>query len=129
VTLSAVLDTELPNDQITQAVRVSAVIGYLPSAHRSQRTLRVPALAAAASAVLEVPTFAKSLTLLGNIAGWTFTLEQSAVKNFASVISTEIIPVAPPHVEVPLANDTRYVRITNGAGAPVDVRAIFNLSL
>ena len=124
--LTAFLD--VPDQDVQTEVRVGAFVSYLPVTRAAQRTLRVNGLANAASVILAVPKFAKHVQLLSSPAS-TFLLEQAVDAAAGTVVSVSATLATPPYTEIPLLGETRYVRITNTGGAPVNLRALFGLFL
>ena len=105
------------------------MVSYLPRgghARGPQRTLRA-VLDDAAAIVLPVPRFAHSVTLLGTVPPATFTLEQYRDQAATFLVAKTLIPAMPPFYEVPITNESRYVKITNTSGSAQRMSAIFQL--
>jgi hypothetical protein len=128
LTVTAELDLD-DGEVPAQVVRVGAFISYLPRgghARGVQRTLRA-VVENAASVVFPIPRFAYSVTLLGSATPQGFTLEQYRDAAATVLVAKTLIPTTPPFYEVPLSNETRYVKITNTSGAQQRCSAIFQL--
>ncbi len=125
--LAAQLD--VPDDEVLFPIVARAFISYLPMANsrQSQRTLRAT-LGIGASVVMPVPMFGQIVTLLGSAPGSAFVLEQYRDALATMLVATQPVPAVPPNYDIPLANETRYVKITN-TGPITTVRAIFGLYL
>lgn len=122
-------------DDDTGQVQVGAVMGYMPRGqHDAQRTLSADLAAVAETpanvVLLPVPEFAKSVTFLVQPTA-TFKLEQLDDAAGTVVLSTiaAVAPAVPPTVVFPLANRTRYLRLTNAGAAALLVSAVFGLAL
>lgn len=130
ITLTAAIDDGVPDDEITSAIRIGAFVVYMPhnKSVPAQRTLRNAAMAMNDTVVLAVPRFASAVKLLGSIVGATFTIEQYRDAAATMLVSANTIPIAPPYYSTPIANETRYVKVTN-TGAATALRAIFELTV
>jgi hypothetical protein len=114
-----------------RAARVGAFVCYIPMTRGAQRTKRTGALDLNASVIIEIPKFAKSLTLLSTLTAAAALLEFSTDALAANIIAqvgvvtnnlpTQVVPVLP--------NEARYVKLTNLALAGVSFRAVFGLYL
>lgn len=128
--VDAVLEESVPdNTQIT--MNVSAFLGYLPMGRTrgAQRTIQAGIIAAAGSVIIAVPHFANRIEVQGAALGVTYDVEQFPDFAAGTLLAAASIPAPAPVRSVPLVNRTRYVRITNTSGAPVDTRATFHLAV
>jgi hypothetical protein len=128
--LQAFIDA--PDADAQYPVKVIAMASYMPVPHarQAQRTLRATlaqAQGVGSSVVLPIPRFAQTVTLLSDSPAATFTLSQCTDKLGANVIVQQTIPVSPPCHDIPLVNETRFLKIANLLNAGVKLRAVFGL--
>lgn len=131
LSLEAVIDTDTM-DEFDVAVRVAAFATYLPRPGNTpvRRTLRTNSLVNGAAVIQELPKFASTLQVLSTTAAATYRVEQFRDRLAAQLISQTTLAAAPPYQEIPIANDTRYVRITNTSGGTVvQTSVLYRLSL
>jgi hypothetical protein len=116
---------------------VGAVVAYMPHgvARYAQRTIPIalPANAgeppAPVPVTIPIPAFARDVTFLSNPAVMLL-VEQLVDRAGTVVVAVDSINLTtPPRVVLPLANRTRYLRVSQDEDAPASVSAVFGLSV
>jgi hypothetical protein len=78
---------------------------------------------------IPIPAFARDVTFLSNPAVMLL-VEQLVDRAGTVVVAVDSINLTtPPRVVLPLANRTRYLRVSQDEDAPASVSAVFGLSV
>jgi hypothetical protein len=129
VEVTAAVDNDAPGNGSPTAdpptfhpVLVGATIGYVPPATRPVTRTRYAAFAGAGAVTVDVPAFAREVTVLKSVAGTAITVEQ-----LDRAGTTLVLETSTGQISQLLVNDCRTVRLT-AAGAML-ARAVFALYL